>query len=513
MKTNARKPSTYDANRLITNDLLPKFLSVLENLEETPAVTHLRSEVLSKYVSAETDPPELRQRRAIDKWLSAEDRNRDTNLRLEHLPWEFHILPRVRLDSYVRFARALITKVIGVMPPDMDEFCSFSGGATTSRVRRRGYPADKYVGRADITVDCLPEFEMILDHNEFWKNSPNPLSINLVRGNVMFTVPKNSHIDRVACKEPDLNMFVQKGVGSFIGRRLRRFGINLNDQSVNRGLAQEGSRTNSLATLDLSSASDSVTTGLCELLLPTLWYSYLMRIRSPYTLVDGEWHVNEMMSSMGNGFTFELESLIFFVLSRTTAYFTGTPGVISVYGDDIIVPSPMANDLISVLQIFGFDTNNKKTFIDGPFRESCGGHYYNGVDITPFYIRKPIKRLTDIILLGNMIRRWSTRQTGTILDLVLEPEFSEFWRELSSFVPETFWGGRDVMSNEALVTPHLPRMRLCGITSPTSISHWGDYAFFLHVRGRSDGRLRATGRYRPSKNRVIPWSIPTFEWE
>ena len=91
MKTNARKPSMYDANRLITNDLLPKFLSVLENLEETPAVTHLRSEVLSKYVSDETDPPELRQRRAIDKWLSAEDRNRDTNLRLEHLPWEFQI--------------------------------------------------------------------------------------------------------------------------------------------------------------------------------------------------------------------------------------------------------------------------------------------------------------------------------------------------------------------------------------------------------------------------------------
>jgi len=172
-------------------------------------------------------------------------------------------------------------------------------------------PANKYVGRADVTEGAYSYFLTAYCESEGW-SSNKCLSVNVVTSNVMFTVPKNSQIDRCACKEPDGNMFMQKAVGDHIRSRLKqRCGIDLNDQSRNRSLAQQGAITGALATIDLSAASDSLTTGLCELLLPDLWFSLLMALRSPSTSIDGVLHVNEMMSSMGNGFTFEVESLLF----------------------------------------------------------------------------------------------------------------------------------------------------------------------------------------------------------
>ena len=203
-------------------------------------------------------------------------------------------------------------------------------------------------------------------------------SLSEVKGNVLFTVPKKTDIDRCACKEPDINMFLQKGVGNHIRSRLRKHAINLNDQSRNRRLAQEGSvALGQLATIDLSSASDSISIEVVRLLLPNEWFEYLNDIRSHFTEIDGENHRLEMFSSMGNGFTFELESLIFFVLCRAVQYFTGTPGVLSVYGDDIVLPSEIFYDAEFVLRKFGFSVNSDKSFHTGPFRESCGGHCHD----------------------------------------------------------------------------------------------------------------------------------------
>ena len=156
------------------------------------------------------------------------------------------------------------------------------------------------------------------------------LEPRFVNGNVMFTVPKNSEIDRCACKEPDLNMFLQKGFGNQIRYLLKKkAGVDLNNQLINRELARVGSVDGSLMTVDLSSASDSVTSALVGRLLPPDWFWYLDLVRSPVTMIDGEVHLNEMFSSMGNGFTFELESLLFYAITRATAYFGGWNGHIS----------------------------------------------------------------------------------------------------------------------------------------------------------------------------------------
>jgi hypothetical protein len=339
---------------------------------------------------------------------------------------------------------------------------TFSGGASTSRARTESHPAGKYLGTAHVTQRALEYFNLIFEEEmPPWFAEKEHISFEIVPGNVLFTVPKKTDIDRVACKEPDINMFVQKGVGNFFRNSLRRHNINLNDQSINRSLARRGSKDGSLATLDLSSASDSVTRSLVAEMLPVCWYTLLDSLRSPVTLIDGEEHVNEMFSSMGNGFTFELESLLFFVLTKATCYFGRHRGIVSIYGDDIICPSSVVTDLRWVLMYFGFSVNTEKSHSEGTFRESCGGHYDRGIDITPFYLKGPIMRLTDIIDLGNKVRKWAAFDDFDCCHCpVLNPEVEDIWLWLRSMVPPDLRGGVDLNSKFQLVSNDTPLTRL-----------------------------------------------------
>jgi hypothetical protein len=56
---------------------------------------------------------------------------------------------------------------------------------------------------------------------------------------------------------------------------------------------------------------------------------------------------------------------------------------VRVYGDDIIVPTDFAVPVAEELEAFGLKVNFDKSFWTGKFRESCGGDYYDGVDVTP----------------------------------------------------------------------------------------------------------------------------------
>lgn len=374
---------------------------------ESIALDYLRSEYLRKYTGPGTSSDRERREAAIEKWRSQEQLNADTNQRLSMLDPGYNILPRIGLSTFLRTCRRYISDVLGDLGSSPICFGNFTGGASTGRDRTMSSPAHKFIGLADVTRECSYLVDHIHRNSEFLRQGGFFYNLQEVEGAILFTVPKTSEIDRCACKEPEINMFLQKGVGSHIRRNLRKFGINLNDQSVNKRLAKLGSETNLLSTIDLSSASDSVTTGLVKLLLPHEWFLYLDDIRSQFVRVDEELIRTEMFSSMGNGFTFELESLIFWSIARSVAYFRGHRGSISIYGDDIIFPSEGYDDLVFVLSIFGFRTNEDKSFSDGPFRESCGGHYHYGNDITPFYLRREAKRLTDVIRVANQLRFWA----------------------------------------------------------------------------------------------------------
>jgi len=226
-----------------------------------------------------------------------------------------------------------------------------------------------------------------IDMNAFWD-----FTLRIVDHSTIATVPKTALVDRTIEMGPTLNIFLQLGVDYVIRRLLRqRWGYYLNTQEKNQILALEGSIGNELATLDLKGASDTVSLAICELLLPPLWYDFLFDLRTGLSLLmDGEsikkTYRLEKMSAMGNGFTFVLETLIFGAATRVAMRRTNNWGKSAVYGDDIVLPSKAAPYLIELLELMGFYINEEKSFIDGPFRESCGTDYYLGHNVRPLFI-------------------------------------------------------------------------------------------------------------------------------
>lgn len=206
------------------------------------------------------------------------------------------------------------------------------------------------------------------------------------------SVPKNAKTRRSIIVEPILNGAFQKGVGKIIRKRLMLFGCNLRDQTRNQKLARKGSIDGELATLDLSNASNTMALMLVFHLMSEDWFNLLDQLRTSQVNFKGNSIDLEMFSSMGNGFTFELESLIFYAIalvvadkvSGETGYLINAADV-SVYGDDIIIPRRMEREMKLALQLCGFLINKEKSYSVGPFRESCGVDYFLGVNIRPFY--------------------------------------------------------------------------------------------------------------------------------
>jgi len=247
------------------------------------------------------------------------------------------------------------------------------------------------------------------------------LHLRYIRGNRFITVPKDAGKDRGICIEPSVNVFLQKSVGGLIRSRLMTRGLNLRTaQEVHRQWACRASLDGEHATIDLSSASDTVSRELVRLLLPSDWYELMDSLRSPYTFIQSGsasvgldkpfspvkegWVKLEKFSSMGNGYTFELETLIFAALAYAVG--CGTLSLdFSVYGDDIIVPTTRAADVLAILKYCGFEPNVDKTFTQGNFRESCGGDFFRGVSVRGHNLEEVPERPEQWISLANGIRR------------------------------------------------------------------------------------------------------------
>jgi len=243
-------------------------------------------------------------------------------------------------------------------------------------------------------------------------------------------VPKTVKTLRSIAVEPLLNGFVQKGIDAVMRRRLLRVGIDLSDQSINSKMAFVGSLSDeedSFVTIDLASASDSISIGLCKTLLPPAWYEFLNDIRSKNYLLDDTVRVYNKFCSMGNGFCFPLETLLF--TAACVAVGCGNPGVdFHVYGDDIIVRKRYASSLLSLLGTMGFEVNKGKTFLEGPFRESCGTDWFQGEDVRPFILDEDLGSLPNLFKFLNLTKR--------------SARCSEFFKEsrefIISLIPDSF---------------------------------------------------------------------------
>lgn len=286
--------------------------------------------------------------------------------------------------------------------------------------RSRSAPAHKYSKKLEITYGAEALAQAALQLNPAWgtKNFRGEPGYNIVPGNRLLCVPKNYKVHRVIAAEPSGNMYFQKGIGSALRRRLKAIGVDLRSQSQNQDWAFFGSITGSVATVDLSMASDTVSKGIVEWAIPPDWVEAMSLCRSPRgVLPDGSEVLYRKWSSMGNAYTFELETVLFYGLVWACTKLTGhDTHFIAAYGDDLVCPSGATDLLFRVLRRCGFVPNEKKTFASGPFRESCGKHYYHGADVTPFYIRNQPRKLVDLFLLVNNLRRWLERCRQVLTD-------------------------------------------------------------------------------------------------
>lgn len=253
---------------------------------------------------------------------------------------------------------------------------------------------------------------------------------DMVEGNRLTFVPKNDETSRTICVEPTLNMFYQIGFGRILEQRLeKRFGIKLPiQQSKNRELARRGSVTDGFATIDLESASDSISRKMLQAALPSDWLCWLEKLRSPSTEVPGLGCIQtDMVSTMGNGFTFPLQTVLFTCAVVAAAKFCEVKltyprgsnwGSFGVNGDDIVVESSLHRTLVRLLNIMGFTVNSDKTFVEGPFRESCGGDFYMGYHVRGVYV-KSLASPQDRYVAINQLNQFSTR-TGIFLPLSVQ---------------------------------------------------------------------------------------------
>lgn len=176
--------------------------------------------------------------------------------------------------------KRMIAKILGANPVSAAQReCTWTTGSSTDISKRRMFP-DKRLSLFPIPVSrrASSYFLRQIQFDPHWFEaltgilpsgpySPLRCLISIEESCKIETVPKTSLTDRTIGIEPRGNMFLQKGVGNFIRKRLLRFGCNLQDQGINQKLAQKAYSCG-LATIDLEGASDSFSSELLHLLFP-----------------------------------------------------------------------------------------------------------------------------------------------------------------------------------------------------------------------------------------------------
>ncbi len=228
-------------------------------------------------------------------------------------------------------------------------------------------------------------------------------------------VPKTQKTPRIIAIEPSCMQYMQQALSSLIVERIVKDNhilagafVGFQDQNANRRMAQEGSLTGSLATLDLSEASDRVSWLLVQDLLHR-WPHTLRAVdatRSRTADVQGHGVIPlAKFASMGSALTFPIEAMVFLTIvflgiekarcePVTRQDLTSYLSRVIVYGDDIIVPTECAPSVIQSLETYGLIVNRSKSFWTGKFRESCGREFYDGHDVSVVKVRKVVSDKT-----------------------------------------------------------------------------------------------------------------------
>lgn len=327
-----------------------------------------------------------------------------------------------RLSNVLTIARSIICRLLHRFDPMEISPAHGSGASSCKMIPWARYGAPRYVPKLDAVYDYGTWFYSgalgLVDNIDKLQASDVHQELS---ARVCF-VPKDSRGPRLISAEPREYMYIQQGLMAKLYQAIETYPmvrsmVSCIDQSRNRELAQTGSLTGLFATIDLKDASDRVSLELVRRLFPLNWMRCLEACRSSQTeLPDGRLVHLKKFAPMGSACCFPVEALVFWAISlasvavdnktdpgllgyalfqqpkRDSSQFGELPNnlnqypdghIVSVFGDDIIAPTGNVVNIIQTLEDVGLKVNVAKCFTKGPFRESCGGDYFLGNNISP----------------------------------------------------------------------------------------------------------------------------------
>ncbi len=387
--------------------------SVDSSYEQTAAYC-LRDSFLKKF-NEDLNPPELACRTALEKFMAVNERCRVWSLSMESSLDEM-------LINQVKSVIRRFWFVGGVSPLISDIREVFLNGRSGPGASLHARDFDLYTkmfdsplsgtkGTADIWQRCTSMSGLFHAAERHRQLSHEFIEVGHSRYSF---VNKTRTVARGICTEPTINMWFQLGIGRMLEKRIKSFfGIDLSSQPVkNRELALAGSLYNRLVTVDLESASDSLGLKMLQHMLPRSFLGMLNVFRSPATrLPTGSELELSMVSTMGNGFTFPLQTMLFAAVVTGVAEFSGvklSPRNFGVFGDDIICPVEIHHRVYRVLQTLGFVVNVDKSYVEGPFRESCGADFYLGRNVRGVYLKRLLSQQDRYVAI-NLLNRWCAK--------------------------------------------------------------------------------------------------------
>lgn len=460
---------------------------------------------------SKTDPT----KNAYEKFMKVERKCARINMRFK--------LRRTRKGKAVPFEaeittmRNFIRYVIGDAPNMADVFaeCGFGPGASLGVHGDATNVARKLLSNTwTVSPGALTYFYgAVMSHSQFreilfpghFGDVPEGLlyfkpekvfyrKVELVRHNKIEFVWKTTRVKRPIAVEPLGNGFVQTGIGNVQRRKLKRIGLDLTDQEPNRYMAWLGSFDDEFGfcTVDQSSASDSVCTEPVRDLFSPDWFYLMDNTRSKEFTYGGMKHTYNKFCSMGNGFCFPLQTLIFAAACHAVG--AGRPGHdFRVYGDDIIIRKQYFKPLEQLLRYLGFSTNTDKTFFEGPFRESCGADWFRGEDVRPYTLDHIIGSVQEVFKVLNLSRR-NPRSEAFFEEarpflLSLLPREFRFHRPFKG-TPDS---GIDDYGGEFLTSPH------CVFNSKTRCWRWKE----LVSKSKADKAWVTLGESEAQRNAAL----------
>jgi len=239
----------------------------------------------------------------------------------------------------------------------------------------------------------------------------------------LIAVPKDSRGPRLICVHPAEAIWAQQGLRRALERAIERVRhswgpwprghIHFDDQTVNGRIALLSSKYRLYATLDMKEASDRLSETLVQVLFGPYYrkfgccraqkYSFKVGANAP---VMDDIH---SYAPMGNATTFPVQSLVFWAICVASLQYHGfhKPDSVYVFGDDILVPTKMAQFVIDDLESFGLVVNRSKSFWRSHFRESCGVDAFKGVNVTPvrWKCAPDVRNTSDLLSMSELAKR------------------------------------------------------------------------------------------------------------